>query len=150
MHQLSSLWWRAHAHAANSLVFPGAAMIVAARTTSANVPADRITSARFIAFLPLSPLWMDCCWHLDGEVVRSAPLGLQDEVLEDGLLRAYQPRAATAIPSKICPIDSWNDPGVGSRNMVTGIETIKSSATQHGYTSALIVATPNRISPIPK
>jgi hypothetical protein len=75
---------------------------------------------------------MDCSWHLDGEVVRSAPLGLQDEVLEGGVLRAYQPRAATAIPSKICPIDSWNDPGVGSRKMVTGIETINNTDAQRG------------------
>ncbi len=55
-----------------------------------------------------------------GQCQRNPLLGPQDEVLEGGVLRVYQPRAATAIPSKICPTDSWNVPAVGSRNIVTG------------------------------
>ena len=60
MYQLRTLWWRSHAHAVNSLMLPVTAMPTTARSTSANVPTDRITSvrfnvvARFIAILLLS------------------------------------------------------------------------------------------------
>ena len=56
----------------------------------------------------------------------------QPYVFEVGVLRACQPRADTAMPSKICPMDSWNDPGVGSRHIVTGIETINNTDAQRG------------------
>ena len=53
------------------------------------------------------------------------------------------------MPNKIWPIDSWNVPGVGERKMVTGIETTNRAAAQRGYTRAINVAIPNKMTPMP-
>jgi hypothetical protein len=95
---------------------------------------DHVSTLWYVASLHniRFPFASVCGWMVPGTLRERSVLGPRRYLIEVGVLRAYQPRAATAMPSKICPIDSWNDPGVGSRKMVTGIEMINNTDAQRG------------------